>query len=796
MFCQQLHKSPVLTFYLLFFISVSGFTQRVAITGKVSDKESGEPLFGASIILHRPNDSLLSTGTVADTNGVFELKSVPNGTYVLEVSFMGFYPQEKNISVTGENRNLGTFLLEPSEILLDEVTVTSRKTALVYDLDKQVYNVEKDIMAESGSVSEILQNIPSVSVDIDGNINLRNSGNITFFVNGRPSAMLRRDAASVLEQMPANTIERIEIITNPSARYRPDGVGGIINLVMKKETREGLKGQFTLNAGTEQRYNGNVTLNYGAGDFKLFGNYGLRHAAGTRLFTDDRIYKYPESKFVKSHYNETGSSATDALSHTLYAGGSYDINDFNTLELSGSFFLQNSFHSGTSEIVATDSSQNPDYSLTDKSTNDEFEKEGEMSLAYEHIFNKNEDHTLSFEAAYSAFNEREDLKFSQDYSFPADHTENSVNLVEKSGNQQEILLDYALPFGEDGEFESGYEGEFVLEDIRYTGEASTSRFLSNRQVHALYALIGMPLGDFTFKLGLRAEQTYISSHLKIPVDSLIPNRYFKLFPTLHLGYAMNDNNELSLSYSKRINRPDADELNPYPEYSDPRNAEAGNPDLRPEQIHSLELGYQLHHHAGELTGTLYYRYRYDAFTTIYSNIGDSVVLRTIANLNTQDALGLELVVSGNILENWKLDLTGNLFHTTIDATDLGYSSNKSTLSGNIKAYSLVSLRERTFFQVNAFYYFPTITPQGKRDPYFYMNAGIKQQLFRNRASLTLTASDIFHTYRIRNVITSDELDRITTRLRKLPVIYLGFIWRFKNYREPQKLEYEGEGLVN
>ena len=175
------------------------------------------------------------------------------------------------------------------------MTVTAWKSALVFDLDKQVYNVEEDIMAESGSVSEILQHIPSVSVDIDGNITLRNSGNITFFVNGRPSAMLRRDAGSVLQQMPANTIERIEIITNPSARYRPDGVGGIINIVMKKESREGLNGQVTANAGTEKRYNGNLTMNYGTGEPKLFGNYGLRHSAGTRLFTDDRIYKHSES---------------------------------------------------------------------------------------------------------------------------------------------------------------------------------------------------------------------------------------------------------------------------------------------------------------------------------------------------------------------------------------------------------------------------------------------------------------------------------------------------------------------
>ena len=791
----NIHKSRALTLFLLFITPVYGFTQGVAVTGKVSEKESGEPLIGASVMLKRQTDSTLISGTVTDTVGMFRLMSVPEENYLLEISFIGFYPCERTIKVTEESINLGDIFLEPLEILLGEVSVKTRKPALVNELDKKVYNVEEDILAESGSVSDILQHIPSVSVDIDGNITLRNTGNITFFVNGRPSAMLRRDAASILQQMPANSIERIEIITNPSARYRPDGIGGIINIVMKKESLKGLSGQVTVNAGSEKRYNAHVNLNYAPGDLKLFGNYGLRHNTGTRLFTDNRVYKDSENSSLISDYNETGNSSSDGLAHTLFAGGSYEINDFNSLEFSGSFFLQNSFHTSVSEIAATDSAGNPDYNFTDRSTNDEFEEEGEMSLAFEHNFKENQDHTLSFEAAYSAYNEREDLEFNKEYTFPYNNIESSGNLVEKSGNQQEMLIDYTLPFGEEGAFESGYAGEFVLDDIRYTGEASTSRFLLNQQVHALYALAGMPLGEFTFKAGLRAEQALIGPHLKIPVDSLIRNRYFKLYPTLHLGYVLNERNEISLSYSKRINRPDADELNPYPEYSDPRNAEAGNPNLKPEQIHSLELGYHWRPTFGELTGTLFYRHEYEAFTTIYSTIGDSVVLRTIANLNTQNALGCEIVLSGNILKNWDLDLTGNVFYTTIDASDLGYGSNKSTLSGNIKLYSLVSLSGKTFVQVNGFYYLPTITPQGKRDPYFYLNAGIKQQLFRNRSSLVLTVSDIFHTYRIRNVILSDELDRVTTRMRKYPVIYLGFIWRFNNYRDQHKLEYEGEGLT-
>jgi hypothetical protein len=331
------HKESGLTVILLFLLCYAGFARGSTITGKVLEKESGEPLTGASITLYQQDDSTFSAGTVADTTGEFELTSLQGGSYILEISFIGFIPSKIPLIITGENKNLGTIYLEPSEILMNEVTVTGSKPVLVNELDKKVYNVEQDILAESGSVSEILQNIPSVSVDLNGNITLRNSGNITFFINGKPSAMLRRNPASVLEQMPANSIERIEIITNPSAKYRPDGIGGIINIVMKKETSEGLNGQVTASAGTEKRYTGNLTLNYGTENLKLFGNYGIRHSAGTRLFTDDRVYKDAESGSVNSRYTEKGNSTSDGLSHTIYTGGNYAVNDYNSIELSGSF---------------------------------------------------------------------------------------------------------------------------------------------------------------------------------------------------------------------------------------------------------------------------------------------------------------------------------------------------------------------------------------------------------------------------------------------------------------------------
>ena len=523
-------------------------------------------------------------------------------------------------------------------------------------------------MAESSSATEILQNIPSVSVDINGGISLRNSSNITYFINGRPSAMLRRGASSILQQIPASSIERIEIITNPSAKYRPDGVGGIINIVLKKEIKKGFNGQVGANIGTEYRYNSNLNLNYSKKKINYFANYGIRRSAGTSLYTDNREFKNINNGNINGKYLETGNSSPNGLSHSVFSGINYKMNDYNNVEVAGYYFLLNTVYNSFADISSLDSLGNSDYHFTNTETNNEFEKEAEIDLTYEHIFKNNEDHILSFEATHSTFNEKEDLSYNQTYNLPTSSTEITKNLIQKNGYQQEFMLDYTLPVGEDSEFESGYSSEFVFENLSYTQNAIPTQFLFNQEIHAFYALYGQSFNKFSFKTGVRAEQAFIKSQLKQPIDSLALNSYFKLFPTFHLGYELNDITELSLSYSKRIKRPDADELNPNLEYSDPRNAEAGNPNLKPEQIHTLELGYQSTFNKITLNAALYYRYKYDGFTEIQNNIGDSLVVSTITNLNNRESGGIEINLSGKIFKKCDYRLTGDVFYTTINAS--------------------------------------------------------------------------------------------------------------------------------
>lgn len=755
------------------------------VTGKVVEKESGEPLAGANVVLFSIPDSTKVAGTVSNASGEFHLKAETPKKVLLEVSFIGFNTYSSAAFELKVNKVFPKIPLVASPILMDEVSIQSD---VVNKIDKKVYPVQQDILSETGTATQILQNIPSINVDINGGISLRNAG-VAIFLNGRPSAVLQRNPSAFLEQLPAKMIEKIEVITNPSAKYRPDGVGGIINIVLKKETDNGLNGQISSNIGFQERYGGGLNLNYGKESLNFFGNYSIRHRNPTGFSTDERVFLDPENG-ENTTYFEDARNTSEALTQTFYAGTSWEIDDYNSMELSGNYFVANSDHLGRSDILTYGAGGGILSNFQSIATNDEHEEEGELQVAYEHVFKNNEDHTLEFEAVYASFDEKEDQRFNQTYTVPGNQGIINNNLVQKSGNEQEIILNYVLPVAEDVEIEAGYAGEFSYQDIRYTRDELITRFLFNQNIHAFYVQYSQPIGDFAFKAGLRGEESSTKGEVKQPIDSLVKNSNFRVFPTLHLQYELSERSLLGLSYSRRINRPDADMLNPNPEFTDLRNAEAGNANLQPEQVHSVELSYQTGKSGYSLTSSLYYRNRYDAFTGIQRNVGDTLIIGTLENINSQQSAGLEVIFSKELGENWDADISGDVFYTQLDAGNIGYTVRNHGISGNIKAHSYSKIGKNTSLQFDAFYYFPRLSAQGKRKAFFYMNAGIKENLFDDRLSITLTATDIFNTYKIKRRIVTEEFYQYTTYHRLQSVVLLGLSWRFNQFRNSDELEFE------
>ena len=782
----------VLLLFSQFITAQSSYT----VTGQVVDLETGEPIIYANVTISSNIDSSLVTGAVTNADGNFKLENIKYGKYFITASFIGF---EKIITPEFElngNIYVGKLGVKKASILLGDVNVTGEKSSLVQSLDKKVYNVGKDIISESGSVSDVLQNVPSISVDVNGNVTIRGTSKITYLINGKSSARLRRNAPIALQQIPAHTIERIEVITNPSAKYNPEGTGGIINIIQRKETETGRNGQIIGNIGNENRYNGNLIFSYGKTNLSALLSYSLRHPSGTNVFSDDRT----ENAFVPgqslTRYNENGNSLTKPLAHVFDAVTVYQPDDDNKFELAGNYFSQNSYHEGISYISLSDNQNLSLENFISLSTNDEYEKEGEAGISYEHIYNGNEDHSLTLEATFGGYDEQENQNFNEIYSYPNSETSINKIFVNKKGNQIELVSEYASFINEESDYEIGFTGEFIHDNIYYSNNNSPNRFVFDQSLYALYGIYNRDINNFSLELGLRNEFAEVKSHLAIPRNLTITNDYFKLYPTFRLTYELNKFQNLTFSYSKRINRPEADQLNPNPEFIDPRNAEGGNPDLQPEQIHSLEFSYQYIGESITFTPTIFYRYKYDAFTPVSRLIGDSTVVIITENLSKQQSAGIESIISGKLFNLWNFDLSASLFYNEIDAGNLGYSHNKGNISGIAELNSLFKLTKKTFLQLNFSYNSPVLTPQGQKEEIFYLNLGIKQLIYYDQISLTLSVSDLFHSYKEKWTVNTPILIQNTRLYRKEPVFYLGFSWRFgDSYQgDEKKLEFEGEGL--
>jgi len=766
------------------------------ISGTIIEFETREPLQYANVVLLNSTDSTMVAGAVTNVDGRFRLDNIKEGNYFIKISFIGFEDIATPVFAHRKSSNIGSISIKKSSTLLDEISVTAERDLLNTSLDKKVYNVGKDISGVSGSVSDILQNVPSISVDLNGNVTLRGSSNLTFLLNGRPSAQLRRNAPTRLQQIPANTIERIEVITNPSAKYDPHGAGGIINIIQRSDSQEGFNGQVFENLGNEKRFNTTFVLNYGQKNLNTFGSYSMRHSAGTNTYFDERALGDSINSMPVNFYRESGSTVSNPLAHIINAGMTYQFEKDNIIEIAGFYFLQNSFHEGTSNINEYDYENRPLSVLSSDNTNDELESEGEGGAAFEHIFNGNEDHSLALEIEYANYYETEDLLFNESYSYPENEFSTQRIYVKKKGNQTDLASEYAQPIDEDTEFEAGYNGEFISDDIFYINNQTTSRFLFDQYVHAVYGILVRDIDAFSIEVGLRGEHTSVTTRLLKPTHQTNVNKYLKFYPSVNLSYEIDDTKSIRLSYSKRINRPEADHLNPYAEFTDPRNAEAGNPNLMPEKVHSFELVYQMFGQYITFTPSLFYRYKIDAFTWTSGLTGDSLIIRTIENLAKQQSSGGEVVLSGKIRNLANIDLSANLFYDEIDGTNLGYSANKNTFSGTAKLNSLFYLTGTTFLQFNLNYDAPILTPQGKQEEIFYINAGIKQTFLNSQMALTFAITDIFSTYKERYNIDTRKLNQLTNLQRKEPVFYFGLSWRFGEsfQTDQEQFEYEEEGL--
>ena len=772
------------------------------VTGVIIGKTSNKPLEFANVILRNNSDSSKFQGTITKKNGEFSFDKVTFGDYKIIYSFIGFdkvQTREFTLNSKQNSINLGRLYISESTSTLGEVPVSAQRSTFVNSIDRKTFNVGQDLMSKTGSVSDLLQNVPSVQVDIDGNVTLRGAGNVMFLIDGKPSALMGANYAAVLQQMPASSIEKIELITNPSAKYKPDGTSGIINIILKKEKSLGLNGLASINGGNEKRYNASLSLNYNPGKINIFGSYSIRQDDRLRYTDDNRVHYISNPDTINYTHVVSGDSSRP-LSHIFRAGADYKINRNNKLGISGSYNYRSFIRHAGSTNLWQDTQLNITKDYDRSRLDPEYEKDLELSANYIHSFGK-EGHELTVDYISSVSHEQEDNHYVNIYQVPDISSSYDNTLIKQSGKESQLSVEYANPVSENKKIEAGYLLEMSRSDMDFYGEnlepesglwvkdtIKSNQFIYRQAIHVLYGTYEQEFDRFKILAGIRAEETFLDED-QVTTSKVINSKYFRIYPSLHLTYKINEPIELQLNYSHRIRRPEGDELNPFPEWADPYNLRIGNPYLKPADVHSLEFGYQYKKNKTTFLSTAYYRYTYNGMTDITRYINDTVKLTTRENLANSSSAGLELIFSTSFGKTATLNVSTNTFYNTIDASSLGYSKNKSIISWSANLSAGINLSKTTVFQITSNYVGKTLTPQGNQLPTFVMNTGFKQELLKHKAALILTVSDVFNSLRNITVIDTPGLYEKIIRRRITRIIYVGFTYSFGNQKK-KELEYD------
>jgi outer membrane receptor protein involved in Fe transport len=769
------------------------------LTGTILDGTSGNlPLEYATISVYN-NDSTLVAGTITNEKGNFSCRLKP-GDYYAVIQFVSYEPKYiRKINIPSDiiSVHLGNIVLQPMSAAIAEATVIGEKSEMVIGLDRKIFNVGKDLSNTGKSASDILDNIPSVAVDVDGNVSLRGSQNLQVLIDGKPSGLVSAGNTDALSNLQGNLIDRVEIITNPSARYEAEGMAGIINIVLKKDQGKGVNGSFELSAGYPQNYIAGANINFRREKLNYFLNYGLRYRERPGSGSAYQRFTLPDTSYVTRIDRDR---LRTGWSHNIRGGADLFINSRNTLTASLLLSFDN-------DLNTTGLTYN-DYDITDNlqsvSFRQDHEKEiehnVEFSLSYTKLF-KQEDRKLTAFIQYIDDNETEKSDISETISSTQEQVNDDDQILQKSVNEEgerNVLLqaDYIHPFAENGKFETGYRSELRTITNPYTVEENndagdwislpdfTNNIIYTENVHAAYLQAGNMFGDFSLQLGLRMEISDVRTHQKVNDES--NNRlYTDFFPTIHSSYKFDDFNSLQLSYSRRINRPHFWLLNPFYSFSDSRNIRTGNPNLEPEYTNAIEGGYLLSREEFSFYTGLYGRHTTGVIERVNQVDNSGITFLIPLNLSERKSFGIEGNITIDPFKWWKLNGDFNFYRAITDGDYNGKNLHSDTYSWNTRFNSKITFMKNTDFQAIFFYRAPHETTQGIRKAFYMLNMGLSKDVLKGKGTLTLNARDVLNSRKFRYVLDQPDLYSVIDFRWSSRSISLTF-----NYRLNQKKKME------
>lgn len=762
------------------------------ITGSVYDSALEVPVEYASVIIFSQNDSSQVTGTITDKEGSFQLLNLKPGLFYAKATFMGYHPKyigDLMLTRGTKDIDLGTIKLDQTVLQNDDVEVTLEKQPLEYHIDKKVVNVDKQYTAVSGTAVDVLENVPSVSVDLDGAVQLRGSTNFTVLIDGRPSVL---DANDALEQVPATTIDNIEIITNPSAKYDPEGTSGIINIILKKNKLRGIGGVVNTNIGLDDKYGADFLLNYRRGIVNA--TFGLDY--------NHRIYPGSMEREVWTVINDTtsyiDSDGDRNRGRTRYGmRGSIDLNitDNDVIGIGFRAGARDGKHdSEMNYLTWTDT--NPQIfqynSLGESGRSGEFYS---VNLDYQHKFPV-KGHEIS-SRMYLHFRDMEEESVNELWDVNDQITSGQTSTEEGPANRQGLKIDYTLPLGETNKFEAGYDGRMGnAEDITGLSEYDTltAAYATNplfdhtidytRDIHGLYSMYGGEIGDFGYQAGLRGEYTYRFIEVAGESETFEIDRW-NFFPTAHFSYQLPAKQQVMASYTRRIRRPRGWYLEPFLTWTDAYNVREGNPDLLPEYIDSYEVSYQRYIGKNMISIEGYYRKTENKMERVRSVYDDNVTLHTMENVGTGYAGGVELMTNLQLFKWWNANLMGNLYDYRIEGDIEGISYSNDSFDWNARLNNTFKLTDKTSLQLNGNYRSPSVSSQGESKGFYTTDFAVKQQMLDGNLTATLQVNDILQTANHDFTSAGPDFYSHTYFTRDAPIYMLNLSLNINNYR-PEK----------
>ena len=799
--------------FLLLAVMVSA--QSITVKGNIFEQGTNVPLEYATIAFTNTSDTSKINGGITNEKGEYSI-DIEKGTYNITFEYIGFKTVTlKNVNLQNSKTLANQFLSEDVESL-EEISIIVEKTTVEIKLDKKIYNVGKDLAVKGGTVSDVLDNVPSVSVDVDGSVELRGNANVRILINGKPSGLVGLSSTDALRQLPAESIERVEVITSPSARYDSEGSGGILNIILRRSKLQGLNGAINTNLGYNPSAGISGNLNYRTGNVNIFNNSGYSYRESPGSWNTN-------TQYFNRTLNSNGSILSDNPDTFLKEQKRFDrlrkgfntnfgiewyIND--TASLTSSFLYRNSTNRDNTSNTLSQLDENG--ALINSSTRFDPEIEDDKVIQYSTNYTKDfntSGHKLSFDFQYEDNNENEDS--------PVLVNNKLTEQVNTFSDATRILLqgDYVLPIGEKHQFEAGFRTNFNETEtdyqVRFLNALGTNFDLDNNlsnvlnfreYLYAAYTQFGSKYGKFSYLLGLRVENTQITINQKTSGDFKKKN-YTGLFPTANFSYEFNEDANITLGYARRLRRPRSFFINPFPSRSSVTSVFQGNPDLNPSYSGQFDIGYLQKLGKFTLNGSTYYSHATDVFNFVSFDNGNKalvngvelpVIQRTPINLAKEDRIGAEFTLTYSPSRKWRVNGNFNYFQaTTKGTTPNGLVLDNTNNSWFARINNKYRLPYGIDWQTSLFYRGPRENAQTKTDGIFSSSLAFSKDLFKEKASITFNVRDVFNSRKRQQTTTTPTFVGTSEFQWRERSFNLAFTYRFNQKKKRQRSNYNGDG---